>query len=64
MVQPIAGNLLALATRAVDVWTQAAEAACQPGLALLVTPDSWVMGYRCDDTYEWGPERRLALVLS
>lgn len=33
------------------------------GFYLRVVDDEvWLRGYRCDDTYEWGPEQRLALV--
>lgn len=27
-----------------------------------VDDEAWLRGYRCDDTYEWGPEQRLVLV--
>ncbi len=29
----------------------------------VVNGQRWLRGYRCDDTYEWAPEQRLALVL-
>ncbi|WP_122263851.1 hypothetical protein [Ornithinimicrobium cerasi] len=33
------------------------------GFYLRVVDDEvWLRGYRCDDTYEWGPEQRLVLV--
>lgn len=28
----------------------------------VVDDESWLRGYRCDDTYEWGPEQLLVLV--
>lgn len=28
----------------------------------MVDGEAWLRGYRCDDTYEWGPEQRLALI--
>ena len=28
----------------------------------VVDHDVWLRGYRCDDTYEWDPQQRLALV--
>ncbi|WP_192796768.1 hypothetical protein [Serinicoccus kebangsaanensis] len=27
----------------------------------VVDDEPWLRGYRCDDSYEWGPEQRLAL---
>ncbi|WP_192498537.1 hypothetical protein [Ornithinimicrobium pratense] len=28
----------------------------------VVDGEAWLRGYRCDDTYEWGPEQRLTLL--
>ena len=28
----------------------------------MVDDEAWLRGYRCDDTYRWGPEQRVALV--
>lgn len=28
----------------------------------VVDGETWLRGFRCDDTYEWGPEQLLALV--
>lgn len=39
------------------------EEAYPKGFYLCVVDDeAWLRGYRCDDTYEWGPKQRLALV--
>lgn len=40
-----------------------ADEAYPKGFYLRVVDDEvWLRGYRCDDTYEWGPEQRLALI--
>ncbi|SOC57162.1 hypothetical protein [Ornithinimicrobium cerasi] len=40
-----------------------ADAAYPKGFYLRVVDDEvWLRGFRCDDTYEWGPQQRLALV--